>query len=291
MTNSQLHVVRSGSLTTVQDLGRPGFAHLAVPRSGAVDRSSLTLANRLVGNSEQAAALETTVDGVAVRFDQSRYIAVTGAEAPVLIDGRPASWGVPQRVRAGQLVDVGRARRGVRSYLAVAGGIDTMPVMGSRATDLLSGLGPPIVSEGTTLRIGQPTGPSAALDFAPYRLPEPELLLDCYLGPRDDWITREAIEIFARSRWQVTTESNRIALRLKGVPLARRITDELLSEGVALGSVQVPANGQPVVFLSDHPTTGGYPVIGVVPAPDIWRCGQAMPGTSIRFRIKRLEAL
>jgi biotin-dependent carboxylase-like uncharacterized protein len=291
MTDTRLHVLRGGPLTTIQDLGRQGFAHLAVPRSGAVDRPSLTLANRLVGNSEDAAGLEMTVEGVAGYLDQPRYVAVTGAEAPITIGGRPAAWGVAQRVRAGELIEVGRARRGARSYLAVAGGIDAVPVMGSRSTDLLSGLGPPIVTDGARLRIGPATAPPAALDFAPYRLPQAELVLDCYLGPRDDWVTSEAIELFARTAWQVSTDSNRIALRLRGVRLERRITRELLSEGVPLGSVQVPADGQPVVFLNDHPTTGGYPVIGVVPEPDIWQCGQAVPGTSIRFRIKRCSPL
>jgi biotin-dependent carboxylase-like uncharacterized protein len=287
---AQLEVLRAGALSTVQDLGRRGLAHLAVPTSGALDEPALRLANRLVGNPEGCAAVETTVDGIVVRLDSDRYIAVTGADADVLIGGRPAAWGMAQLVRAGDVVEVARARRGMRNYLAVAGGLLPNPVLGSRSTDLLSGLGPEVLRRGSLIQLGEPAAKPARLDFAPYRMPTDELTLSCYLGPRDDWFTADAIRTLASTPWMVTEQGNRIALSLNGNPLTRHSSAELPSEGVVLGSVQVPADGQPVIFLADHPTTGGYPVVGVVPAPDVWLCGQARPGTTVRFRLRRLPS-
>jgi biotin-dependent carboxylase-like uncharacterized protein len=305
---SVLEVVRAGALTTVQDLGRPGFAHLAVPRSGALDEPSFRLANRLVGNPEGWAGLETTVDGVAVRLGEDRHIAVTGAPASVRIDGRTAEWGVAQWVRAGHVVEVGRAQSGLRSYLAIAGGLQPEPVLGSRSTDLLSGLGPAPLVTGDAIALGQPAGPAAGADHAIYPPIPAELRLDCQLGPRADWFTAAAVDALASVAWRVTERSNRIGLRLSGLrfsglrfsglrlsglpgpALERRTPDELPSEGLVLGAVQVPADGQPVIFLADHPTTGGYPVIGVLPRADVWRCGQAAPGTTIRLRVRRSGA-
>lgn len=286
-----LEVLRAGALTTVQDAGRPGYARLAVPRSGAADLPALRLANRLVGNPEDDAALETTVTGVSVRVSRACHVAVTGAEAEVRRDGRPADWGIPLSLPAGTVLDVGAARRGVRSYLAVSGGIAVEPVLGSRATDLLSGLGPAVVATGTELPLGPEVSEPARIDFAPYRAADPMLWVDCYLGPRDDRLTSSALSVLGSATWSVSARSNRIGLRLEGPELERRTTAELPSEGIVLGSVQLPADGQPVLFLADHPVTGGYPVVGVVPEADVWRCGQAAPGTAIRFRLKRLPLL
>lgn len=286
---SRLEVVRGGALTTVQDLGRRGYAHLAVPRAGALDVPAMRLANRLVGNPEDAAVLETTVDGVAVRPDRGGWVAVTGALADVRIGGRAAGWGVPELVAPGEVVDVGRARRGVRSYVAIAGGIATDPIMGSRAGDLLAGVGPAPLRTGVGLPIGPDRGAPARIDYAPYPLPPEELVLTCYLGPRDDRLTDDAHDLLRTASWTVSEKSNRVGLRLTGAPLAWRSRAELPSEGLVLGSLQVPLDGQPVIFLADHPSTGGYPVVGVVPTPDVWRCGQATPGTTIRFQIKHID--
>jgi biotin-dependent carboxylase-like uncharacterized protein len=283
-----LEAVRGGALTTVQDLGRPGFAHLAVPRSGALDVPAMRLANRLVGNPENAAVLETTLDGVAVKAKKLCYMAITGAIADVRVDGRHAAWGLPLPIRPGEVIDIGPARHGVRSYLAVSGGITVAPTMGSRSTDLLTGLGPAFVRTGSVLPLGPVVGQPARIDYAPYRLPGGELNLTCYLGPRDDRITEGSISLLRSATWTVSAQSNRIGLRLEGPTLRWRTNNELLSEGLVLGSVQVPADGQPVVFLADHPTTGGYPAIGVIPAPDIWLCAQAAVGSTIRFNLKRL---
>ena len=296
-------VVRPGPLTSVQDLGRPGYAHLGVPRSGALDQPALRRANALVGNGVEAAGLETTLLGCALRFEVTAWVAVTGADAIVRVDRRPVSTDEAIEVPAGAVLEIGRAQRGVRSYLAVAGGIDVEPVLGSRSTDTLSGLGPPKLAEGTTLPIGTqspatpaPTTPaqapaSAVADISGVAAmannrPRPaassadgELVLGVRLGPRDDWF--EAAGLFAEA-YAVSPLSNRVGCRLAGSALTRTKAGELSPEGVVLGAVQVPADGQPLIFLADHPTTGGYPVLGVV--DDVTPLAQARPGTTVRFR-------
>jgi biotin-dependent carboxylase-like uncharacterized protein len=286
---TQLEVLRRGALTTVQDGGRRGVAHLGVPRSGALDPGAMQLANRLVGNSGDAAVLETTVDGVAFRLHESRSVAVTGAPAAVRIDGRAAPWGVAVHLRAGESMEVGRARAGVRSYIAVAGGVLAEPVMGSRSTDVLSGTGPPPLVDGMLLPVGAVATQFPTLDFVPHSSPPEVLHLRCWLGPRDDELRPEALRLLGATPWTVSSSSNRIGLRLDGPRLVRAGDGELATEGLVEGSIQVPPNGQPLVFLADHPTTGGYPVIAVVPEPDIWSCAQAAPGSIIRFHPARLR--
>jgi biotin-dependent carboxylase-like uncharacterized protein len=279
-----LEVVRPGALTTVQDLGRRGLAHLGVPRAGALDEPAHRTANRLVGNPAGAATLETTLTGVAVRVRTAVVAAVTGAPAPVCVDGRPAPWGAPVLVPPGAVLEVGAATYGVRSYVAFAGGVAVMPVLGSRAADLLSGLGPPPLSAGDTLPLGRPSGPPPPVDLMPQPAAPAELVLRLRLGPRHHWFTPVALAALGGALYTVATASNRIALRTEGPALARAVEGELPSEGMVLGAVQVPADGRPVVFLADHPTTGGYPVIGVVPEVDLAAAAQARPGTPLRFQ-------
>ncbi|MEU2604984.1 biotin-dependent carboxyltransferase family protein [Streptomyces albus] len=280
-----LETLRPGALTTVQDLGRTGHAHLGVPRSGALDMAAHRLANRLLGNPETAATLETTLTGCAVRVLRPTVAVVTGAPCPVTVAGRPAPWGQPVRVPAGAVLDVGTATHGVRSYLGFAGGVDADPVLGSRATDLLSGLGPQPLAAGTVLRLGEPQagGPPPVPDAAPWVAPPRELVLPVVAGPRDDWFTAEGLRTLLTGRYRVSAASNRIGLRLEGPALARAREGELPSEGMPLGAVQVPPEGRPVIFLADHPTTGGYPVIGVVPPAALDAAAQAPPGTPVRF--------
>ncbi|GGY11453.1 biotin-dependent carboxyltransferase family protein [Streptomyces djakartensis] len=283
MTDRALAVVRAGALTTVQDLGRPGHAHLGVPRSGALDRPAADLVNRLTGNPHGAAVLETTLSGCAVRPRSTVTVAVAGAPCRVTVDGRPVAWGAPVRVPAGALLDVGPAVSGVRAYVGISGGIAVEPVLGSRSTDLLSGLGPAPLADGTVLPLGRPTGAPARVDAAPQPAPPAELVLRVTLGPRDDWFTREALRAFVSRSYRVSPASNRIGLRTDGPALERARPGELPSEGVVLGAVQVPPDGRPVVFLADHPTTGGYPVIAVVHTADLAAAAQAVPGTPVRF--------
>jgi biotin-dependent carboxylase-like uncharacterized protein len=284
MSDRALAVVRAGALTTVQDLGRPGHAHLGVPRSGALDPPAAALVNRLVGNPPEAAVLETTLAGCALRPRSTVTVAVAGAPCRVTVDGRPAAWGAPVRVPGGALLDVGPAVRGVRGYVGVAGGIAVEPVLGSRSTDLLSGLGPPPLTDGAVLPLGRVArAPHARVDVAPQPAPPAELVLRVTLGPRDDWFTPSAVAAFATRAYRVSPASNRIGLRTEGPVLERARAGELPSEGMVLGAVQVPPDGRPVVFLADHPTTGGYPVIAVVRAADLAAAAQAVPGTPVRF--------
>lgn len=283
MTDRALAVVRAGALTTVQDRGRPGYAHLGVPRSGALDGPAATLANRLVGNPTDAAVLETTLNGCAVRPRSAVLVAVGGAPCPVTVDGRPVAWGAPVPVPAGALLNIGSAVAGLRTYVAVSGGITVDPVLGSRSTDLLSGLGPSPLTDGAVLPLGTPTEFHARVDVAPQPAPPAELILRVTPGPRADWFTREAVRSFTCRTYRVSSASNRIGLRTEGPTLERAVPGELPSEGMVLGAVQVPPDGRPVVFLADHPTTGGYPVIAVVRTEDLAAAAQAVPGTPVRF--------
>ena len=277
-------IVKPGLLTTIQDLGRPGYAHLGVSRSGALDAPALARANALVGNAESAAGLETTLTGVTLRTEADVTIAVTGAAAPVTVDGQSVDFDAPVPVPSGALVEVGPARIGVRSYVAVAGGITVAPVLGSRATDTLSGLGPPPMRAGFVLPVGTP---HAEL-VPPAPLPATvegasELTIRIRMGPRHDWFSVPARDALIGEPYVLSVKSNRVGARLSGPPLTRATLGELPSEGIVLGAVQVPADGQPLVFLADHPTTGGYPVIAVVHRADLPLLAQARPGTAVRF--------
>jgi biotin-dependent carboxylase-like uncharacterized protein len=278
-----LSVVRAGLLTTIQDLGRPGYAHLGVGRSGALDKPSLLLANGLVGNPAGAAALETTLTGVALRAEADVVAAVTGARAPVHVDGVEVAFGEPFKVPSGAVIEVGSARTGVRSYISVAGGISVAPVLGSRATDTLSGLGPPPLRAGFVLPVGRLSNPAPAPVATSTIFEGGVLVLRLRLGPRHDWISVPARDALVGEEFALSVKSNRVGTRLTGPALTRSVTAELASEGVVLGAVQVPADGQPLIFLADHPTTGGYPVIGVVETADLAALAQARPGTSVRF--------
>ncbi|MFG3124899.1 biotin-dependent carboxyltransferase family protein [Streptomyces sp. NPDC048201] len=283
MTDRALVVVRAGALTTVQDRGRPGHAHLGVSRSGALDQPAAALVNRLAGNSPDAAVLETTLDGCAVRARSAVTVAVGGAPCPVTVGGRPAPWGAPVRVPAGEVLEVGAAVAGVRTYVAVSGGVAVEPVLGSRSTDLLSGLGPPPLTDGTVLPLGAPTAPPARLDTAPQPAPPAELVLRITRGPREDWFSPRALSDLTSGTYRVSPASNRIGLRTEGPTLRRSRPGELPSEGMVLGAVQVPPDGHPLIFLADHPTTGGYPVPAVVHPADLAGAAQARPGTPLRF--------
>ena len=237
---------------------------------------ALRRANALVGNPPEAAGLETTLVGCALRFEAAARVAVTGATARVRLDREPVAGGVLD-VPAGSVLDVGRATAGVRSYVAIAGGIDVEPVLGSRSTDTLSGLGPPRLTDGMTLPLGAASGSPSPSPVGPAG--GDDLLLGVRLGPRDDWFDDA---VLFRDAYTVSPVSNRVGCRLAGSAVPRTRAGEFPSEGVVLGAVQVPADGQPLIFLADHPTTGGYPVIGVV--DDVTPLAQARPGTKVRFR-------
>ncbi|WP_343908728.1 biotin-dependent carboxyltransferase family protein [Nocardioides aquiterrae] len=265
-----LEVLEVGPLVTVQDRGRVGCAHLGVPRAGALDAPAAALANRLVGNDEDAAVLEVLLGGLVLRADTGCWVAVTGAA-----DRGGAEW-----LPAGAELRVDVPATGLRSYVAVAGGIAVPPVLGSRSTDTLAWVGPPPVSPGTVLPVGEARAQPRPLDTPRAPRPGPLRLVP---GPRDDWFVPDALDLLCGSAYTVGADSNRVGLRLEGPALRRAREGELASEGMVLGAVQVPPSGMPVVFLADHPPTGGYPVIGVVAADDLWQCAQLRPGDQVRF--------
>jgi KipI family sensor histidine kinase inhibitor len=288
-----LQVRTTGLLTVFQDLGRHGQAGQGVSASGAMDQAALKAANRLVGNASNAAALETVGGGLQLRSVGETVVAVTGADAPITLaasDGR--RWAVPRceavALADGDILALGQPTAGARCYVAVRGGFAEAPVMGSCATDTLAHVGPAPVAVGDWLGVRPAPASSvvAAPELPPANLPtlEHEVVLDVVMGPRTDWFTPEAVERFAAQRWQVTPQSNRVGLRLAGeVALERATPGELPSEGTALGALQVPPSGQPVLFLADHPLTGGYPVIGCVAPYHLDRAGQIPVGAWLRF--------
>lgn len=313
---SGLEILAPGVFSTVQDLGRPGHAHLGVTGSGALDRPALRRANRMVGNAPArgrgpgAAGLELVLGGLRVRARGTQLLAVAGTSLRLIIDrGTTEPYGAPLNAPfllpdgAVLSVEALPPHPGLRSIVAVRGGVAVPPVLGSRATDVLSGLGPPVVGAGTFL----PTGGTTAV--GPVGFPEPApaaaaslaeaTLLRFTSGPRGDWFTAGSLSAFGQQNWHVGVQSNRIGLRLQlpgpagrspaggsGQPLARTAAHrglELPSEGILEGSIQVPPSGLPVVFLADHPVTGGYPVLGVVVAEDLAKAAALAPGAAVRF--------
>jgi biotin-dependent carboxylase-like uncharacterized protein len=276
-------VERPGPLTLLQDLGRPGRGDLGVSRSGAFDRTAMRQANRLLGNEPSAAVLEVLGGGLVLRAEMDVVIAVTGAVGPTTIDRSTVAYGRAVPLPAGRRLEVGPPAAGLRTYVGVAGGFVAPPELGSVSTDTLAGLGPAPLAAGDRLRPG-PRGQQPDLDDLPPLVGTGELTLDVTLGPRDDWFTPAAVRRLLESPWQVSAASNRVGVRLTGPVLERSRTEELPSEPCIRGSIQVAADGLPIVFGPDHPVTGGYPVIAVVLDRHTDRLAQAAPGQTVRFR-------
>jgi biotin-dependent carboxylase-like uncharacterized protein len=280
-----LEVLKTGALATVQDLGRPGLAALGVGRSGAADPAALRLGNRLLGNDEGAAGVEVTLGGLVVRAHEEVLVAITGAPCPATVAGGQVGPNGPVRVPAGAELRLGVPSTGVRTYLTVRGGIDVPAVLGSRSTDTLAGLGPDVLAPGVELSVGAPPARHPLVDVAP--VPDPpagEVSLRVVRGPRDDWFTGAALDRLTGSSYEVTADSDRVGMRLRGAVLERTRQGELPSEGMVAGALQVPPTGQPTLFLVDHPVTGGYPVVAVVVSADLGRAAQLRPGQRVRFR-------
>ena len=283
-------VLDGGPLTTVQDAGRPGLAHLGVAPSGFLDAQAATLANRLVGNPESAALLETTGRGPRLRLAELApgaagvVVALTGAPAPIRINGRAAEPLRAQLIRLGDQLEVGQVTAGIRSYLAIRGGLLVPEILGSRSTDLLSQLGPPPLAAGQRLPFGVVADPVPEVDAVPGSAFDAAIQLEVFPGPSRDWFEATALRAFTSAIWTVDSTSSRVGVRLCG-PVLRRSSRELRPEGMVTGSIQVPPDGQPVLLLNDHPVTGGYPVIAVLRERDLPLAAQAAPGTEVRFQL------
>lgn len=296
-----LEIITPGPQSLIQDLGRPGFGDLGVSPAGSADAASARQANRLAGNPPADAVLEIVLGGLSVRARGELTAALTGAPADAEIrsgnGSRPAPLYTPFPLHDGESLHLGTPEAGLRTYLAVRGGIDVPPVLGSRSTDLMSGIGPSPLDAGTVLPVGpadrgrvvgQPEPPALHPALSQGGIGSSPVVLRVTPGPRDDWFTPESLADLTGQDWAVTAESNRIGVRLAtaagGTPLERSRTEELPSEGVVAGSLQVPPSGLPVLFLADHPVTGGYPVIAVVVPEDLPLASQLPPGTTVRFQ-------
>lgn len=285
-----IQVLDVGQGATVQDLGRVGHAAWGLGSGGAADRGSLQLANRLVGNTEDAAAFEVTLGGFTARFTAAVWIAITGAPAPTVLDGtRRVRIDGPQWMPAGSTLALGPPPEQVRSYIAVRGGLDTEPILGSRAVDESSGIGRAL-RPGDTITTGSHTCGLPLVDQAPRRRwPSGPLVLHGTAGPRDDWFTAQAMHRLATQPYVVQPASNRVGVRLAGPALARTesaVDRELLSEPTLRGAVEVPADGQPIVFAADHPTTCGYPVVAVLDPASADLLSQCRPGQAVTFALR-----
>ncbi len=275
-----IEVLATGGPATIQDLGRPGYAHLGVGRSGAADRAALRLANRLVGNAAGAAGVEITLGGFAFVAIRPVTVALTGA----VVAGR-LGWGAAVSLAAGERVTLGRPAAGLRSYLAVRGGVAVEPVLGSRSTDTLGGLGPPPLRTGDRLPAGEDIAEAISGAVA---TPAPaSRSVTVIPGPREDWFDPAAIEKLTAAAWRVGADADRVGLRLDGPRPARRRDGELATEGTRPGAIQVPPDGRPIILGPDAPVTGGYPVIAVVADADLDAVGQLGPGDEVRLRLRR----
>ncbi len=276
-----IEIGNQGIGSTYQDLGRPGCTHLGVGRSGAADRPSHRLANRLVGNDESAATIETC-GGLVVRFHHPAVVAISGAQGVIDVrHGRPMAVNGVGHQPAGAELTLRAPDDGMRYYVAIRGGLDIEPVLGSRSFDTLAGLGPRL-STGDRIDIGPDPNTPITTDFGVH--PPRTTVIHLSDGPRRDWFTQDAWTILTTQAFVVSPSGNRVGARLSGPALERVAVRELLSEGLVEGAIQVPPDGQPIVMLADHPVTGGYPVIAVVVPHHVASVAQARPGTTLRFR-------
>ncbi|MDR6538409.1 biotin-dependent carboxyltransferase family protein [Variovorax soli] len=299
-----LTVLRPGLLASVQDLGRYGHRQQGICPGGALDALALTLANRLVGNCDGAAGLELTLGGCEIRFEAPTRIALAGDDFGARLDGAPVwpCWSVP--VQAGQVLRLGpanewSAKAGLRSWLAVAGGIDVPPVIGSRSTDLKAGFGGHLgraLKKGDRLPVGTPRLDAAHLAWRAFGLRAPAweqdgegaVVLRVMRGPEFEQFTLAAREQLWRSAWRITPQSNRMGNRLEGPELKRKRNVDMLSSAVIPGTIQVPPSGQPIILMGDAQTTGGYPRIGMVIRADLWKLARAP--LNGRLRLAEVDA-
>ena len=289
MTGAALHILKPGLLTTVQDLGRHGHQASGVPVAGPMDTFSHRLANQLAGNAIDAATLEVTLIGPDLIVEADTTLAIAGAQFEVTCDDRPIASGASFGVSRGQRLKFGRIVQGARAYLAVAGGIQTPPVLGSRATHLVSQMGG---FNGRALQPGDRVPIRSSPEPRPQRksvgltLPSKgRALLRVMPGPQADWFQADALRAIASVSFRVSPQSNRMGYRLQGPPLVRAREGELISEPLGIGAIQVPAAGEPILLMADRQTAGGYPKIGYVISADLPIAGQLAPGDFIEFHL------
>lgn len=290
----KLMILSPGPLSTIQDEGRFGAMGKGFSPGGAMDMDAMTLANLLVGNAPEVGVIEMTMLGITARFDCDSVIALTGADMCARLNDRPAARYCSIAVRPGDVLSMKAAKSGMRAYLAVAGGFDLPLVMGSVSTNLKCGLGG---FQGRKLQKGDelPLNQSVAA-FQPRRLPPPDypdsISLRVLLGPQDDAFTERGMDTFLGGEYTVTDKADRMGIRLSGKKIESKRGVDILSDGIAAGSVQIPASGEPIIMMADRQTTGGYAKIATVISADLSRAAQARPGTRIRFlQVSESEAV
>jgi antagonist of KipI len=293
MTMGALVVVKPGLLTSVQDLGRYGHQSTGVPAAGPMDAFSHRLANQLAGNAPDAATLEITLIGPELMVEADTTCAIAGALFEVTCDDRPVAIGESFNVTRGQRLKFGRIVQGARAYLAVAGGIQTPPLLGSRATHLVSRMGG---FAGRALAAGDRVPIASEINPRPLRkangltLPSSgRALLRVMPGPQADWFAADALKTIAGVSFRISPQSNRMGYRLQGPPLVRTHDRELISEPLGIGAIQVPTAGEPILLMADRQTAGGYPKIGYVISADLPLAGQLAPGDFIEFHLCSLQ--
>jgi antagonist of KipI len=291
-----IKVIKAGLLSTVQDAGREGYQQYGVPVSGVMDRYAYRVGNILVGNQKGEAVIEVTMMGFAAEFIEETVIAVTGGDLTPTLNGSPLAMWRAIRVRPGDKLAFQRVKSGCRSYLAVAGGIDVPKVMKSRSTYLRGGFGGfngRALLKGDELEIGRPS--PALRDLADRTLKKEAMEYPASLtvrvvpGPQKEAFTKAGIEAFYRETYQVTMESDRMGFRLEGAEISHQDQSEIISDGIAMGAVQIPGHGRPIIMMADRQTAGGYPKIGNVITCDLPKLAQAKPGDSVTFQQVTIE--
>lgn len=297
-----IEVLKPGMLTTVQDLGRKGFQQFGMVVGGAMDTYALRIGNILVGNAEAAAGLEITLIGPTLRFLEDTIIAITGGDLSPSLDGEPLQMWRTQVVEKGSVLAFGKLQQGIRAYLLIKGGIDVPVVLGSRSTYLKAGIGG---YEGRALQSGDRLRAYTAwtaggvnipphllrISLDPTLIPKytPNLFVRVILGPQLEAFTQQAVTDFLNYAYQITPQSDRMGYRLNGKKLQHGDTADIISDAIVMGSIQVPASGDPIILLADRQTTGGYPKIATIISVDLPLVAQAKPGDSIRFKEVAIE--
>lgn len=289
-----IEIITPGILTTVQDFGRVGVMKNGFTQNGAMDRYSMTVANRLCGNCDSAPVLEMTVLGVTARFTQDTVVCVSGADFGAKINDKPIKRNKAYKINNGDILSMGAAKSGMRAYLAVAGGIVGEYVFGSASTNLKFAFGGHFgkkLQSGDVLSIGTGAFPLGEIDK--WEIPESEYSKDAQLrvvlGPQNEMFTDEDIRLFLSQEYEVTAQSDRMGIRLSGEPLKSKNGMDIISDGIVFGSVQVPNSGEPIILMADHQTTGGYAKIATVISVDLPRASQLSAGNTVRFKSVTVE--
>jgi antagonist of KipI len=289
-------ILKPGLLTTIQDKGRIGYQQFGMPVAGAMDELSMRLANILVGNDEFEACIEATMLGPEIQFDREAVIAVTGGAVTPKINGTDTVMWRSLKINKGDILSFGALRSGCRYYIAAAGGFSVPEVMGSKSTYIRGGIGG---YEGRALKKGDKislSGLSTNSSLIGRTIPQSEILSYCkeytirvILGPQEDHFTKESVDTFLSSEYSITKDADRMGYRLSGPKLEHTNGADIISDGIALGAIQVPGHGMPIIMMADRQTTGGYPKIATVISTDINILGQAKPGDKLRFMAVSIE--